>query len=174
MDAYVLRILATLQELGIAPEVVARRQLALHREPQSLVLAHTSASGREFLLTPETATAWQAMQQKASGDDVPLALVSAYRSVERQHEIIQGKLESGLPIDSILESVAPPGYSEHHTGRAIDIGTTEADALEEDFEKTPSFEWLCRNAADFGFQMSYPRDNTCGFVYEPWHWCLRP
>jgi D-alanyl-D-alanine carboxypeptidase len=170
-DAYALRILTMLQELGILAEVISTRHLVLHREPQSLVLAHTSDTGRELLLTQETASAWLAMQYQAFADGVPLALVSAFRSVERQREIIQNKLASGMSIETILKSVAPPGYSEHHTGRAVDIGTSEVDALEEEFETTASFEWLARNALDFGFRMSYPRKNPYGFVYEPWHWC---
>jgi D-alanyl-D-alanine carboxypeptidase len=122
-------------------------------------------------LTHEAACAWLAMQAQAVSDGIPIALVSAFRSVQRQHEIIQAKLTTGIDINTILESAAPPGYSEHHTGRAVDIGTSEADALEEEFEATVSFEWLTRNALDFGFRMSYPRNNRFGFVYEPWHWC---
>lgn len=170
-DSYLERIQVTLQELGIAQEVIADRQLVLHREPDALVVVHVSSAGRELLLTPAAHTAWLAMQAQASADGIPLALVSAFRSVARQREIVLEKLAQGLSIQTILESVAPPGYSEHHTGRAVDIGSTESDALEEAFEATPSFTWLQRNAPAFGFTMSYPRDNGSGFVFEPWHWC---
>ena len=112
------------------------------------------------------------MQAAASSEGVPLALVSAFRSVDVQCSIIRKKRDSGMPIGEILQSVAPPGYSEHHTGRAIDIGTTEEDALEEVFETTLSFSWLRANAHRFGFVMSYPPGNAEGYVYEPWHWCL--
>ena len=81
-------------------------------------------------------------------DGVPMALVSAYRSVARQQEIIEAKLARGDSIASILVSVAPPGYSEHHTGRAVDIGTSEEDALEEEFETTPAFRWLQTHAGE--------------------------
>ncbi len=160
-----------LQELGIAPTVIAQRRLTLHPEPDALVRAHVSATGREFFLTPQACTAWRAMQARADADQIPLVLVSAFRSVVRQCGIIAEKRAAGLPIEQILESVAPPGYSEHHTGRAIDIATSEADALDEVFETTPSFRWLEQHAASFGFTLSYPRDNPSGFVYEPWHWC---
>lgn len=113
------------------------------------------------------------MQARALADQIPLALVSAFRSVARQREIIVEKRAAGLGIEQILESVAPPGYSEHHTGRAIDIATSEADALDEVFETTPSFRWLEQHAASFGFTLSYPRNNPSGFVYEPWHWCYK-
>ncbi len=162
---------ATLQELGIAPHWIEARKLVAHREPPSLVVAHTGLAGREFLLTPQAAAAWLSMQRQARADQITLALVSAFRSVARQREIILEKLDQGLSIDTVLESVAPPGFSEHHTGRAIDIGTSEDSALEEVFETTPAFQWLTRCAAGFGFRMSFPRDNPSGFVFEPWHWC---
>ena len=65
---------------------------------------------------------------------------------------------------------AAPGYSEHHTGRAVDIATPGSRPLTEEFEDSAAFHWLNENAADFGFSMSYPRDNRYGFIYEPWHW----
>ena len=164
---------ATLQELGIASHWIEARRLVAHCEPPSLVVAHTGLAGREFLLTPQAAAAWWAMQQQARADQVTLALVSAFRSVARQREIVLDKLGQGLSIDTVLQSVAPPGFSEHHTGRAIDIGTSEDCALEEVFETTPAYQWLTQHAADFGFHMSYPRDNPCGFVFEPWHWCYQ-
>lgn len=162
---------ATLRELGIGPHWIEQRNLVLHPEPPSLVLAHTGLAGREFLLTPQAAAAWLAMQNQARADQITLALVSAFRSVARQREIILEKLGQGLSIDAVLQSVAPPGFSEHHTGRAIDIGTSEDSALDEVFETTPAYQWLTQCAADFGFRMSYPRDNPSGFVFEPWHWC---
>jgi len=164
---------ATLQELGIASHWIEARKLVAHCEPPSLVVAHTGLAGREFLLTPQAAAAWRAMQQQARADQITLALVSAFRSVARQREIVLDKLGQGLSIDTVLQSVAPPGFSEHHTGRAIDIGTSEDCALEEVFETTPAYQWLTQYAADFGFHMSYPRDNPCGFVFEPWHWCYQ-
>ena len=76
-------------------------------------------------------------------------------------------------MQEILRVNAAPGFSEHHTGRAVDIGTQDCEVLEEVFEKTSEFKWLQENAECFGFSMSYPRDNTAGFAYEPWHWCFK-
>ena len=67
----------------------------------------------------------------------------------------------------------PPGFSEHHSGRALDLGTPGCDGLSEDFEATQAFEWLSESASRFGFVLSYPHDNAWGFSYEPWHWALR-
>ena len=70
----------------------------------------------------------------------------------------------------ILTHIAIPGFSEHHTGKAIDIHANGHPVLEEAFEKTEEFMWLSKNAASFGFRLSYPRANTLGIIYEPWHW----
>lgn len=162
-----------LAALGITPAHLAGRALVAHAEASELVLAERNAAGREFLLTPATAAAWTAMKHAAAQDGLVLSLVSAFRSIERQAEIIRAKLAAGCRLDDILAASAPPGFSEHHTGRAIDIGTPESEALEESFEHTPAFAWLQRNAGAFDFALSYPRGNPEGFVYEPWHWCLR-
>ena len=86
---------------------------------------------------------------------------------------MEKNLAQGLPLDAILRANAYPGFSEHHTGRAIDIGSPDCAHFEEIFETTREFLWLSEHAARFGFQLSYPRDNTAGIVYEPWHWYRR-
>ena len=65
---------------------------------------------------------------------------------------------------------AAPGFSEHHSGLALDIGTQDEPPAEESFERTAAFAWLRDHAGEHGFVMSYPRDNPHGIVYEPWHW----
>jgi D-alanyl-D-alanine carboxypeptidase len=86
---------------------------------------------------------------------------------------VRAKLARGQSLDEILRVSAPPGYSEHHSGRALDVTTDGARPLELEFEHTAAFQWLERNAGRFGFHMSYPRQNRYGYMYEPWHWCFR-
>ncbi|MGL6047020.1 MAG: M15 family metallopeptidase [Vogesella sp.] len=162
-----------LAELGIDTERLAARGLQPYAEADaaSLVLAEVNSAGREFHLLAGAAAAWQAMRDAAAADDVTLFLVSAFRSVARQHEIVAAKLARGQCLDTILAVSAAPGYSEHHTGCAIDIGTPGSPVLEEDFETTPAFAWLQQHAANHGFAMSFGRDNASGYLYEPWHWC---
>ena len=76
-------------------------------------------------------------------------------------------------ITDILEVNTAPGYSEHHTGRAVDIATPGSRPLTEDFESTDAFRWLQAEATGFGFAMTYPRDNPWGIIYEPWHWSTK-
>lgn len=176
-DLYLDKIQSLLLAFGITAEVLGQRALALHREPETLMEVPRSKNTQDLAtpnrLTPPACSAWLAMQEAAQADAIPLALVSAFRSVERQSEIITAKLARGQTITEILASVAPPGYSEHHTGRAIDIGTSEDAALEEVFETTTSYAWLQARAQDYGFVMSYSRNNPQGFVFEPWHWCYQ-
>ena len=173
-DDYLTRVQGLLDELGVPQDLCAGRTLAVQEEAQELELVERGENGREYLLIPSAAAAWRAMSAAAAADGVALRIVSAFRSVDRQAEIVREKLARGLTLDAILSASAPPGYSEHHTGRAIDIGVPGAPPLEEDFEDTEAFRWLTENAGRFGFVLSYPRDNPQGYVYEPWHWCYRP
>jgi D-alanyl-D-alanine carboxypeptidase len=168
MAQFNLQLLAT---LGISPEEITRRGLVPHEEASELVLADSNAEGREFHLQPQAAQAWAALRAAAAQDGVTLVLESAFRSVARQTEILRAKLAAGDSIEAALKLVAPPGASEHHTGRAIDIGTPGSVALQEAFEHTSAFTWLQQHAASHGFLMSYPRGNLQGYSYEPWHWC---
>jgi D-alanyl-D-alanine carboxypeptidase len=124
-------------------------------------------------LTRPAAEAWGRMLAAAMRDRVDLVAISGFRSVARQTEIIREKLAGGQKLADILRRVAAPGFSEHHTGRAIDIGSPEHIELDEEFESTAAFRWLQRNAGGFEFTLSFPRGNPHGIVYEPWHWCWR-
>ncbi|HEY4556327.1 MAG TPA: D-alanyl-D-alanine carboxypeptidase family protein, partial [Lysobacter sp.] len=95
-------------------------------------------------------------------------------SHDYQLGIFERKLARGLGLAQILTVNAAPGYSEHHSGYALDIGAPGEPPAEESFEGTPAFGWLRAHADGHGFVMSYPRDNPHGIVYEPWHWCYRP
>jgi len=110
-------------------------------------------------------------QAAALADGIMLDAISGYRSHAYQMGIFQRKLQRGLDIGQILAVNAAPGFSEHHSGAALDIGTPGEPPVEESFEQTPAFAWLCKYAARFGFSLSYPRGNPHGIVYEPWHWC---
>ncbi len=167
------RIRTVLASLEISADVIAARSLALHPEAQELVVAEIGDDGREYLLTPAAAAKWREMRAAALSDGVVIRIGSAFRSVDRQAEIIRDKLAQGLSLDAVLCVSAPPGYSEHHTGRAIDVTTDEGAPLELEFEKTGAFRWLSQNAGRFGFVLSFPAGNPCGYDYEPWHWCFR-
>jgi zinc D-Ala-D-Ala carboxypeptidase len=113
------------------------------------------------------------MVAAAKHEGVALLVISGFRSFDYQRKIIERKLATRLSLDQILSVSALPGFSEHHTGRAVDIGTPSCPPLTEAFDQTPAFGWLTRKGPDFGFQMSYSKGNKLGVVYEPWHWAIR-
>jgi D-alanyl-D-alanine carboxypeptidase len=163
------------RELGIPSSYAAERSL----EPQpeapepDLVLIAPNDDGRPIRLLPAAAHAWTQMRDAAAQEGIILVPMSGFRSVARQVELIRTKLTSGQSIDAILRYVAAPGFSEHHTGRALDIADRTDSDLDETFERTTAFGWLARRAVEFQFHLSYPRGNPHGIGYEPWHWCWR-
>jgi len=148
-----------------------RTGLVPQPEPVRLELAGFDRYRRPLWLVANAARAWGRMQAQAAADGVVLDAISGYRSHAYQMGIFQRKLQRGLAIGQILAVNAAPGFSEHHSGAALDIGTPGEPPVEESFEQTPAFAWLCKHAARFGFSLSYPRENPHGIVYEPWHWC---
>ncbi len=166
------RLVSLNSELGISCQFLAARGLCECEEAPCLEVAEVGADGKDHLLVPAAASAWRNLKAAAFSDSVSLFIVSAFRSIDRQMEIVRRKLEAGAPIEDILTVCAPPGFSEHHTGRAIDLSTPGSRTLEVEFEQTPAFAWLRAHAADFGYYLSYPIGNPSGYQYEPWHWCF--
>ena len=146
--------------------------MSLPKQSEAIELVKFIENEESFKLTYETLIAWKKMKDAAYNDGITIVLVSAFRSVKRQRELVEEKRKKNIPDKEIFHVLARPGYSEHHTGRALDIHTPDSALLEEDFENTNAFKWMKKNAKKYGFYMSYPRDNKYGMMYEPWHWCL--
>ncbi len=160
--------------LGIADDYGERHALAPVGEPVQLTLAGFDRYRRPLWLQAAAARAWQAMQRSACRAGVQLDAVSGFRSAWYQRGIIERKLSRGQSLERILSVNTAPGYSEHHSGRALDISCAGEPAAELSFDRTSAFRWLQQRAAGFGFRMSYPPDNPHGVIYEPWHWCWQP
>lgn len=161
-----------LAALGVGPGYGEARQLALVAEPAWLVLAGRDRYQRPLWLRPDAARAWRHLRTAAAREGVVLEAVSGYRSHAYQYGIFRRKLARGLSLEEILAVNAAPGYSEHHSGQALDLAVPGQGAAVPEFEQTAAFAWLQRRAGDFGFGLSYPRGNRHGIVYEPWHWCF--
>lgn len=168
------RLHERLDALGVdADDYGQRTGLPLVAEPDWLALAGSDRYRRPLWLLEPAARAWTRMHANALREDVALEAISGYRSHDYQLGIFERKRARGQAVDEILTVNAAPGYSEHHSGRALDIGTPGEPPAEESFERTPAFDWLTSHAQDYGFTMSYPRNNPHGIVYEPWHWSYR-
>lgn len=120
------------------------------------------------------------MQKAAAADGVTVWMQSGYRSVKYQTSLYERKtkyyLDKGCDNATAKEKAAavvnPPGYSEHNCGLAADLNSPEHTGLDEGFEKTAAFRWLCEHAGDYGFILRYPKDaeDKTEIIYEPWHW----
>ena len=112
------------------------------------------------------------MRDEAKKDGIFLVFLSGYRSINLQNKIFYSlKSVRNQEAAERARVSAPPGYSEHSTGFAIDIGdaTQRETDFETEFENTDAFKWLIKNAAKFHFKLSFTKDNR--FIdYEPWHW----
>lgn len=124
-------------------------------------------------LQREAADAYAAMASAAAADGVDLVVLSGYRSIALQkHLFFDVKAERNQTARQRAQVSAPPGYSEHATGFAIDIGDGAAPGanLAQSFDQTPAFAWLRAHAARYQFTLSFPQANAQGVSYEPWHW----
>ena len=165
------RLHERLHGLGLDAESYSTQVgLPLVPEPNWLAFAGFDQFQRPLWLHINAARAWLQMQGAALRDGVVLDAISGYRSHDYQLGIFERKLARGLSVDAILAVNAAPGFSEHHGGLALDIGTPGTPPAEDVFEATPAFAWLNDHAGKYGFNMSYPRNNPHGIIYEPWHW----
>lgn len=116
---------------------------------------------------------FNAMADAAWAVGINLVPLSGFRTlVDQEYLFFEVKAKRGQVTSERAEVSAPPGYSEHHTGYAIDIGDGAAPGtnLAVSFENTRAFLWMQENAANYGFELSFPRNNVQGISYEPWHW----
>lgn len=131
------------------------------------------APGSGVKLRRSAAAKFIAMVTAANADGVALMPISGFRSIADQNYLFfDVKAQQGENAAQRAAVSAPPGYSEHHTGYAIDIGdgSNSNTDLQTSFEKTAAFRWLQANAAHFSFEMSFAKNNAQGVSYEPWHW----
>ncbi|HXG49080.1 MAG TPA: M15 family metallopeptidase, partial [Methylomirabilota bacterium] len=129
-------------------------------------------TGRLVRLLPAAAAAFGRLREAAARDGMALVPISGFRTHAYQESLFLKAVAKYGSEAAAARWVAPAGCSEHHTGLALDIGAEsrpEAD-VESVFEETPESGWLRRRAPDFGFELSFPRDNPQGIAYEPWHW----
>ena len=120
------------------------------------------------------------MQKAAAADGVTVWMQSGYRSVKYQTGLYERKTkyytDRGYDTATAKEMAAavvnPPGYSEHNCGLAADLNSPEHTGLDEGFENTTAFRWLCEHAVDYGFILRYPKgaEDKTEITYEPWHW----
>lgn len=115
------------------------------------------------------------MIDDARADDVVLWVASGYRSVEEQQDLLdraaQENIQAGYDAATAMrvarQTIQLPGYSEHHTGLAVDFNT-----VSDSFADTEEYRWLQAHAADYGFVQRYTvdKEDITGIDAECWHY----
>jgi D-alanyl-D-alanine carboxypeptidase len=142
-------------------------------EPDDLLVVHG------YLVRSIAADDLTALLDAASADGVTLTLRSAYRSYGRQRTVYDGWVRQLGQAEADRVS-ARPGYSEHQTGLAVDVGSATDSGCDFDdcFAGTIEGRWVAANAQRFGFVVRYTAANeqVTGYAPEAWHlrWVGRP
>lgn len=139
-------------------------------QPADLVRLPDNLCHRDFRIyvTPETRAAFVTMAEAADEDGVHLRVKSGFRSLGYQGKIIKRRLARGQTFEQAARWVAPPGYSEHHTGCAVDLVCDSGF-----YGDSEDYRWLRENGTRFGFVETYFMNNPDSLPWEPWHWAYR-
>lgn len=130
--------------------------------------------GEEYLVEKETLSHFEDLRDELLKEGIDIEIDSAYRSVEEQQEIWdEYSIRYG---DKVGEIVSEPGYSEHHTGLAIDVFLIDGDKIIRDnddlFAAEELFSEIHKHLDEHGFILSVlpGKEEICGgLAYEPWH-----
>lgn len=159
------------RELGISADYLNSNRLPFcnQAELSTLEVVDIDFAGRPFIIAREASPSWRAMCEAANSENVLLKPASGFRSYLYQAKLIEGQLTKKRPLKEILTGNAIPGFSEHHSGRAVDV-ISDLSIPESAFHETKTFQWMVENASRFHFRLSYPQNNSYGIIFEPWHW----
>ena len=175
--------------------LTAAQAQAMRADPLMVLVNHTnkmpddyafdtkecgSATSVNKTLQTVACDAFLEMQKAAAADGVTVWMQSGYRSVAYQTKLYEKKtqyyrdkgFEEAAAREKAAAIVNPPGYSEHNCGLAADLNSPEHTGLDEGFENTAAFRWLCQHAGEYGFILRYPKgaEEKTEITYEPWHW----
>ncbi|MBR3661499.1 MAG: M15 family metallopeptidase [Bacilli bacterium] len=135
--------------------------------PNDLVLVE-SFSKEDMFLNRECKDAFIKMAHDAEALGYNIRAISTYRTIDYQENLYNNYVKND-GLEKADTYSARPGYSEHHTGLAIDIDNKVLSF--NNFENTKEFNWMMDNAYKYGFILRYPKDSSItGYIYEPWHY----
>jgi len=126
-----------------------------------------------LLLLPDAARSFLEMELAAASEGIKLIPISAFRPISLQNDLFFNvKADRNQSSIERAQVSAPPGFSEHSTGYAIDIGdhSQPQTNLSPGFVHTRAYQWLRKNAARYQFMLSFPENNPQSVNFEPWHW----
>ena len=153
--------------------VVANKKYALdyYFEPTDLRVVNATGN-RTHYLRDCAASALESMFAAAAQEGITLVTCSSYRSASYQASLYNNyvAMYGTATADTIS---ARPGYSDHQTGLAADIGDhDQATVFTQAMEYTVEGQWLYAHAHEYGFILRYPKGKEwiTGYSFEPWHY----
>lgn len=131
--------------------------------------ARFTVNGSKLYIIKEAQSALVTMLDAALKDNVQLQVESGYRSRTYQKKIFLKMFQQGRSYQDIIRYVAPPGYSQHGLGTAVDFYPSNWR-----FAELPAYIWLRENGKKYGFVETYSEFNTLKYPWEAWHWNYHP
>lgn len=131
----------------------------------SRIPADHTKDGSQLYILKEAHPALLRLLAAAKAGGIILRVESGYRSPAYQKKIFKRMLTEGRVFDDIIRYVAPPGYSQHALGTAVDFYPSNWS-----FANLPDYAWLQEHAAEYGFTETYPQHNSLSYPWEAWHW----
>ncbi len=137
-------------------------------------------SCKKYLVDKKIIKDLKNMFEDSKTDNANISLFSGYRDIQKQIELVNNsikkKISKGFSIkdarNSCFETLAIPGFSEHHTGLAVDLYSNNDNSFDTtNFQNTKAYEWLIKNSYKYGFILRYPKDkeHITNISFEPWH-----
>jgi len=168
--------LTNLQKLAQTDPELLKKYSKVYFLNENYVPAHLSeiplsyqyTDTKQLLIYTNVLPRLEAMIDAASSTGVKLYVSSAYRSFAEQ-KALKGDYLMTYGAGTANSFSADQGYSEHQLGTAVDMITNGLGGVLDGFDKTNAYQWMLANAYKYGFELSYPKNNTY-YVYEPWHW----
>jgi zinc D-Ala-D-Ala carboxypeptidase len=137
------------------------------------IASYSKQEDQEFeQLAPDAGLALMKLIEAAQKDGIWIIPISGFRSTADQEKLFNDQIQRSGSPEAAAKQIAPPGYSEHQTGYAVNLGDGRSpkQALTVEFAKTDAFQWLTLHAQEYGFELSFPENNSQGVSYQPWHW----
>ena len=158
--------------VGSSPDKFGHHSYAEAPRSDLADAGHYRDTGRVVELRAPAAQSFKKMAAAARAEGVGIVPISGFRSVAYQKNLFDRAVKRYGSEQKAARWVAPPGYSEHATGWALDLGdeSQRTTDIEQRFKSTPAARWLSDNARRFGFELSFPPRNSQGVNHEPWHW----
>ncbi|MGI6206542.1 MAG: M15 family metallopeptidase [Anaerovoracaceae bacterium] len=148
--------------------------LAPTYEPSDLQQVEYVATDRSpagWSMRKTAAEQFNLMSEAAAAEGIDVVVTTAYRSYEFQTQLFNSYVAQKGEAEANKTS-ARPGESEHQTGLAADLSTSEIDyANSSAFGDTQAGKWIAENCWKYGFIIRFPEgmDSITGYSYEPWH-----